>query len=114
MKGGNGLVRLVGLACAVAAVVALLVAGLAGSWSAGIALALGLGLGAVNAAVLARSVHAGAAFRTASLGRLGVLSLVGLGIGFLVVPGQAWLVAVGLGGAQLILVGLSARELVRA
>jgi hypothetical protein len=114
VKGGKGLVRLAALGCGGAAVAALLIAGFAGSWSAGIALAIGLALGAVNATLVARSLHAGVGFRTTSLGRLGLLSVLGLGLGFLLVPGQAWLVAVGLGAAQLILVALSARELVRA
>lgn len=105
--------RLAALGGGVAAIGALLVAGLAGSWSVGVALAIGFALGAVNAALVARSLNAGVGFRTTSLGRLGLLSLVGLGVGFLVVPAQAWLVAIGLGAAQLILVALSARELAR-
>jgi len=113
VKGGISLVRLAALTCAGSAVVVLLIAGFAGSWAAGIALGIGLALGGVNAALVARSVQAGGGFRATSLGRLGLLSVVGLGLGFVLVPAQAWLVAVGLGAAQLILVALSARELVK-
>jgi hypothetical protein len=114
VKGGSGLVRLAATASAAAAVVALVVAGLAGSWAAGLALALGLVLGGLNAALVARSLGAGSGFRATSLGRLALLSLVGLGIGFAAFPAAAWLVPIGLGAAQLILVALSARELARA
>jgi hypothetical protein len=112
-EGPRDLVRLSAAGCAAAAVLALLAFGLTGSWGSGVALALGLLLGGVNAVLLTRSLQAGIGFRASSLGRLGALSLVGLGVGFLLVPAQAWLVAVGLGAAQLVLVALAARELVR-
>jgi hypothetical protein len=105
--------RLAALGSAGAAVVALLASGLGGSWTVGLALALGFLLGGVNATLVARSLGATAGFRATSLGRLAMLSVVGLGIGLLAFPAQAWLVAVGLGAAQLILVAVSARVLVK-
>lgn len=97
-----------------AAGLAVVAAAVAGHPRAGVALAAGLVLGALNGPwaqrTLGRGIGAGvASFRVMSLGRLAVLSAAGIGIGALLGPEVAWLPVLGIGAAQL---GLAAAAVV--
>lgn len=91
-----------------------------GALAAGVALgrveldAAGLGLliGAVNGSMVLRSVRSELPMSMTSLGRLGLLSLLALGAGFLLFPTAVWAVPLGVGGAQLLLAGMAAKEAV--
>jgi hypothetical protein len=89
-------------------------AGLAlGAPRAGLAFALGLLIGATNGLLARRGVMAGLPASASSLGRLAILSAVGLAIGFLFGVDVAWLVPLGLGVAQLLLSAAAVVEMVR-
>jgi hypothetical protein len=101
------------IGCLVAAVLALIALSAAGNARAGLAAAVGLGLGSVNGLLADRALAAGFSPRVSSLPRLGLLTLLALGAGFLIGLDYAWLVILGLGAAQLVLVGMAARTLLR-
>jgi len=107
----QGLTGRAAIGCLVAAVVALAALSAAGNTKAGLAAAIGLGLGSVNGMLADRALAAGFSPRVSSLPRLGVLTLLALGAGFLIGLDYAWLVILGLGAAQLVLVGMAARSL---
>ena len=96
-----------GLAAAV-----LVVAALIGWLRAGLEVDIGLLIGAANGPLIQRSVALGARFGLLSLGRLLVLSVVGLAIGLALGSSLAWLVIVGIAVAQLVLAGSGAWRLV--
>ncbi|MGA8015503.1 MAG: hypothetical protein WCB85_06255 [Candidatus Dormiibacterota bacterium] len=99
--------------CGVAAVAAVLLASLFGQALAGVALALGLLLGAGNG-VMARSLLTlGGAFAATSLARLIALSGVAVACGVFLGFNRVVLVLVGLAAAQLVLSAASAREVLR-
>jgi hypothetical protein len=98
------------VACAVVAGAAFAVLTVAGRPLAGAALAAGLILGSANPWLARRSLGMEASFRTASLGRLGVLTAAGLAVGSLLGLQNAPLTIVGLGVAQLLLAGLAAKS----
>jgi hypothetical protein len=92
--------------------VGLVALALAGRPRAGVALAAGLLIGSVNSWLARRSLRLNVGFRTASLGRLAVLTIVGLGVGLMLGVQNAPLTVVGLGVAQLLLAGVAARAAV--
>ena len=85
-----------------------------GAWHAGLAVAVGLLLGAANGFLVERSLDSASGFRIASLGRLGLLSLLGLGIGLIIGPQVAVLTLLGLAAAQLTLTAVAGWGLLRA
>jgi hypothetical protein len=85
-----------------------------GSWRGGAALALGLLVGSVNGLLARRSLGLDASFRMTSMGRLAVLSVVGMGLGVLLGLPYVPLVLIGVGAAQLVLAIVSAMAVVRA
>jgi len=93
-----------------AAVAAVLGLAAVGRPVAGIALAAGLLLGAVNGPWIRRSVASSQAFWLASMGRLGVLSLAGVGVGYLLGTDLIWLCVAGLAASQMILATASLWE----
>jgi len=99
------------IGCLVAGVVALIALSAAGNPRAGLAAAVGLGLGSVNGLLAGKALAAGFSPRVSSLPRLGLLTLLALGAGFVIGLDYAWLVILGLGAAQLVLVGMAARSL---
>ena len=101
-------------ACAAAACLALAVGLAAGQWRAGVALAAGLLLGAVNGPWARQTLSTGVSFRFLSLGRLAVLSAAGIGAGALLGLDVAWLPVLGLGAAQMALAGAALVETARA
>lgn len=82
------------------------------SWRAGAALAGGLLIGSGNGFLAARTLGAGS-FRMLSLGRLSILTALGVGYGLLLGVDFLWLVALGLALAQLALTGAAVRETLR-
>jgi hypothetical protein len=92
------------------AAAALLVISPTAGWRAGLALALGLAIGAFNGRAAARSLTADVSFRAASLARLGVLTALGVGAGFLLGTDVAWLALIGLAIAQVALAAAAFRE----
>ena len=94
-------------------VAVLAVAALIGQLRAGLELAIGLLVGSANGPMIQRSVLLGARFGVLSLGRLALLSAIGLGIGLLLGTSLAWLVIAGIAGAQMVLAGAGAWRLVR-
>jgi hypothetical protein len=97
-----------------AAAASLIVLSVAGVPRAGFALAAGLVLGSINGHLALRSLRSNASFRIASLGRLGALSALGVGVGFLLGTDVVYLTIAGLAAAQLILAGVAAVEVTRS
>ena len=82
-----------------------------GHTRAGVALAAGLLLGSLNGAWAQRTLGSEISFRAASLGRLGVLSALGLATGFALGTDVVWLPLAGLALAQLVLAGSALKEM---
>lgn len=96
-----------GLALAV-----LVVAAILGQLRVGLEIDIGLFIGAANGPMIQRSVMLGARFGVLSMGRLLLLSVVGLGIGLLLGSNLAWLVVAGIALAQIVLAGAGAWRMV--
>ena len=101
-------VRTAIVATAVVAVAVL--AGMAsiGRLRAGLAIDLGLAIGATNGPMIQRSLHLGAGFGALSMVRLLILSVLGVGLGLALSPSLAWLVLAGVACAQIVLAGAGA------
>jgi hypothetical protein len=82
----------------------------AGRPLAGVALAAGLVIGSANGWLVQKSLGMESGFRAASLGRLALLSVAGLGVGALLGLQNVPLTIVGVGLAQLLLTGLAIRS----
>lgn len=96
-------VRAAILVTAAVAVLALAGLTLAGHPRAGLAIDLGLVVGAANGPLIQRSAQLGSAFGALAFARLLVLTVLGLGLGLLLGLDVLWLVMVGLAAAQLAL-----------
>ncbi|HEX6548306.1 MAG TPA: hypothetical protein VF134_06155 [Candidatus Dormibacteraeota bacterium] len=79
---------------------------------AGLALAVGLAAGSLNGPWVARSLKGELGFAFLSMGRLAVLTAVGVAVGFVLGAGLVWLTVLGLALAQLALAGAALRHLV--
>ena len=101
------------IGCLAAAVVAFIALLIAGEVRAGAAVALGLVLGSINGLLAQRALDAGFSVRLSSLPRLGLLTVVAIGGGLLIGLPYAWLVILGVAGAQLVLVAVAARSLLK-
>ena len=101
------------IGCLVAAVIVFAALAVAGYTRAGIAVALGLVLGSVNGALAERAMGAGVSVRLSSLPRLAVLTGAAIGGGLLLGADYAWLVILGVAGAQAVLVAVAARSVLR-
>jgi hypothetical protein len=99
--------------CAAAALVGFLGFVVGGQPRAGILLAIGLGLGGVNALLAARTAEVGIAFRFLSVARIGILSVLALLVAVLVQPASAWLTMIGIGASLFLMSALAAREVLR-
>lgn len=113
MSGGK-VVQRTAVVCGVAAVVAFAVGSGLGAWRAGLAIAVGLVLGAFNALLVERSLGSAAGFRATSLGRLGLLSVLALGAGLLIGPQVAVLTLLALAAAHIVLTVVAGVGLLRA
>jgi hypothetical protein len=100
-------------ACGGAAAVALVAAVVIGQPLAGVALALGLCLGAANGFLAVRLLGLGVAFAATSLLRLLILTALAVASGFVLGWERAILVAAGMAVAQLVLSAASLREVLR-
>ncbi len=101
------------IVCCGGAVLALAVGLVVGSWRGGVALALGLLVGASNGFIAKRMLETGTGFAFTSLGRLALLSAVGLGLAALLGLQFAPLLLLGIAGAQVILAVTSSVAAVR-
>jgi hypothetical protein len=91
------------IACAAMALAASATGLAVGQPRAGLALAIGLLLGSANGFLARLGVGLGGAFLATSMGRLVLLSTVGLGAGVLLGLDVAWWTLVGLAIAQFVL-----------
>jgi hypothetical protein len=96
-------VRTAILATAVVAVAVLAGMAFIGRLRAGLAIDLGLVIGATNGPMIQRSVQLGLGFGALSMVRLLVLSALAVGLGLALSPSLAWLVLVGVACAQIVL-----------
>ena len=97
------MIRNVAVACAVLAAVAVIVFALLERTLAGVALAVGLLLGAGNGLLAARFLRLPLPFVASSLARLITLSMIGVAIGYTLGVANIWLVILGLGASQFVL-----------
>ena len=110
---GDPTLRLAMAATLGLAALVLAIAVLVGQFRAGLEVDIGLFVGAANGPMIQRSVMLGARFGVVSLGRLLLLSMVGLGIGLALGSSLAWLVIAGIALAQIVLAGAGAWRIVR-
>jgi hypothetical protein len=106
------MIRNAAIACAVLAAVALIVFALIERTLAGVALAVGLLLGAGNGLLAARLFRLPLPFVASSLARLVTLSMIGVAIGFALGVSNIWLVILGLGASQFVLAASAVRAVV--
>jgi hypothetical protein len=91
-----------------------LAAGLAsGHWRGGAAVALGLLVGAANGFLARRALGIEAGFGFTAMGRLALLSAIGLGLGLLLGLPYVPLVLLGIAAAQLVLAVIASVTAVR-
>jgi hypothetical protein len=100
--------------CAAGAVLVLIAFIVLGSWRWGLGGAAGLLLGSVNAVLIGRSVDSSMSFLQSSLLRLLMLTVLGVGIGFLLGGEAVIFVMAGIAAAELIMAGVAVREVSRA
>lgn len=101
------------VACAILAVVAAAIGSLIGQIGLGLGLAAGLLLGSMNGYLIRVLMSRGAPFAVASLFRIVAFSFIVL-VAAVSLRGAAWTVALGVGLAQLVMVGVSVRAGVRS
>jgi len=109
----GGLLRVTVTVCAVIAVVVATGAVVLGHAVLGVAFAAGVMLGSLNGYVIQTLMVRGAPFRAASLMRLVAFSSVAL-IAALLLREIAWSFPLGIGVAQLVMVGAGVRQGLRA
>ena len=105
----GGLLRQTVLACSIAAAGAVPVASVLGHVELGLALAAGLMLGSLNGYLIQGLLNRGAPFVAASLVRILFFSSLVL-IAALTLRTNAWALALGIGVAQLVMVGVGVRK----
>jgi hypothetical protein len=110
----RGSLRTTAAACAAAAVLAVAAGLAAGHWRAGAGVALGLLVGAANGFLARRALGVEASFGFTSMGRLALLSAIGLGLGLLLGLSYVPLVLLGIAAAQLVLAVAASVAAVRA
>ena len=105
----GGLLRQTVLACSIAAACAAAAASVLGHVEAGLALAAGLVLGSLNGYFIQGLLNRGTPFVAASLMRILFFSSLVL-IAALTLRTNAWALALGIGLAQLVMVGVGIRR----
>jgi hypothetical protein len=108
-----GVLRLTVIACAVLASAIAVAAGLAGHLAIGIGVAAGLLLGSTNGYLIQRLLGRGTPFVASSLVRLVALSAIAIAAA-LFFRSSGWTVPLGIGVAQLVMVGAGVRQGLRA
>ena len=96
------------IGCTIAAVAVAAIASVAGHIDVGLGLAAGLLLGSVNGYLIQGLLVRGAPFVAASLMRILLFSTIVLVAAF-TMRGTAWALALGIGAAQLVMVGVGVR-----
>jgi hypothetical protein len=92
------------MAACTAGALAAVAGGLAlGSWRGGLALALGLLIGSLNGHLARGALRAEVAFSVTSMGRMAVLTVLGVGVAALLGLQFAPLALLGIGAAQVVL-----------
>ena len=99
--------------CVAAALVAVAVGLVLGQWRAGAGVALGLLVGAANGFLARRALGIEASFGFTAMGRLALLSAVGLALGVLLGLPYVPLVLLGIAAAQLVLAVVASVTAVR-
>ena len=105
----GGLLRQTVVACSIAAVAATVIGSALGHPAAGLAMAAGLVLGSLNGYLIQGLLNRGAPFVAASLMRILFFSSLVL-IAALTLRTNAWALALGIGLAQLVMVGVGIRR----
>lgn len=105
----GGLLRQTVVACSIAAVAATVIGSALGHPAAGLAMAAGLMLGSLNGYLIQGLLNRGAPFVAASLMRILFFSSLVL-IAALTLRTNAWALALGIGLAQLVMVGVGIRR----
>lgn len=100
--------------CMLVGSASVLALGLGGHLDAGLALAIGIGVGSTNGYLAKHTLGLEMSFWITSLGRLAVLSAAGLSVALLLDSAFAWLVPVGIAVAQMVMAGVALKEAVRA
>jgi hypothetical protein len=95
--------------CAIAAVAATVTAAVLGHPAAGLAMAAGLLLGSLNGYLIQGLLNRGTPFAASSLVRILFFSSLVL-MGALILRNDAWALALGIGLAQLVMVGVGIRK----
>lgn len=109
----SSILRETAVGCAILALVAAVVAGVAGHTSVGIGIAIGLLLGSTNGYLIVAMLDVNSSFLFASLTRLAILSAVAFGAAILL-QSSAWAVLLGVGAAQVVMVVAGVRQGLRA
>ncbi len=99
--------------CLAAALVAVAIGLVLGHWRAGAGVSLGLLVGAVNGFLARRALGIEANFGFTAIGRLAVLSAIGLALGLLLGLPYVPLVLLGIAAAQLVLAAVASVTAVR-
>jgi hypothetical protein len=79
----------------------------------GLALAAGLAIGSVNGFLFRRTLALPVSVWASSLARLGLLSVVGIGVALFLKPGAVWLLVLGIGAAQIVMSGIALKVALR-
>lgn len=108
MKLG-GVVRDTMVASAAIAAAAVPIAGVAGHFSLGLGLGLGLVIGSFNGRLVAGTLDMGAPFVASSLVRMAVVSAIAI-LAAVLLGIAPWAVLIGVGAAQVVMVGASIRQ----
>ena len=112
MKVGGLLRDTVAVSSAVAVLV-LLITGIAGLLTLGIGLGAGLMIGSLNGHLVAALLARDTPFVMGSVIRMAILSAVAV-LAAVILGSPAWAVLLGVGGAQLVMVGAGVRQGLRA
>ena len=108
-KAQSSILRETVVACAILGLAAAAVTGVTGHTSFGIGTACGLLIGSTNAYLIVALLDHESSFLFGSLMRLAILSAVALGVALLL-QSSAWTVLLGVGAAQLVMVGIGVRQ----
>ncbi|HLQ61322.1 MAG TPA: hypothetical protein VK131_05610 [Candidatus Acidoferrales bacterium] len=113
MSRGDQVLRTAAGACLAGGALAFLALAATGRPGQGLALATGLGIGALNGFLARRALGLGVSFGVTSFARLALLSALGVAVALVLYPAVAWLVLLGMGAAQLTLTGVALRAALR-
>jgi len=111
---GGAVLRTTVQMCLLVGAGAFLLLGVSGHAGTGLAFAAGLGIGAANGYMARRTLGLRLSFWATSLARLMVLGTAAVGLSLLFGPGFTWVVLLGVGAAQLVMVGVAFKQAVRA